>query len=78
MRLAILEVIRALTHSALLQEALADHMAAAAVAADAAGKRDMAKLIRTHSREQRVRVLELQGQLAALSETYAAAYTPEC
>lgn len=77
MRLAILETIRILTHSALLQEALADHVAAAAAEADAAGNQEMAKVFRAHGREQRVRVLELQGKLAALRDTYAAAYAPE-
>ena len=69
-------MIRALTHSVILQEALADRIAATAAEADVAGNPEVAKHFRMHGREQRVRALELQGRLAALNEQYAAVYHP--
>ncbi|MDV2985146.1 UNVERIFIED_CONTAM: hypothetical protein Q9R58_12565 [Methylobacteriaceae bacterium AG10] len=76
-RLAALEMIRALTHSALLQEALADKVMTAAADADDAGKGELARLYRAISRQRRVQALELQGRLADLNAQYAETYHPD-
>lgn len=76
-RLAALEMIRALTHSALLQEVLADQVVSAAADADDAGQVGKARLYRTIGRQRRVQALELQGRLADLNAQYAATYYPD-
>lgn len=70
MRLAALEMIRALAHSLTAEEALADRMAQIAFKADALSDPTSAEAYRNLARTHRVRAIELGGRLAVLNQHY--------
>lgn len=73
-RSAMLRVMNALSGNIVALEALADEaMRIASEFADDIGSEEMREI----GRQQRVRALELQGQLAALSAEYTARYHSE-
>ncbi|GJE52131.1 hypothetical protein GOFOIKOB_5199 [Methylobacterium tardum] len=73
-RRAMLKLIDALTNEAFRTEAIADELVRVA---EAFSGQPGADAIRDTARRQRVRALELRGQLAALRTEYAVRFLPE-
>ncbi|KMO10020.1 hypothetical protein, partial [Methylobacterium platani] len=70
-RYEMLNLMRTMANGIVAAEVVADHVAEVAAELDAAGENAAADVLRMLGRNHRVRSMELQGQLAAFSGTYA-------
>ena len=70
-RLEMLNLMQTMANNIVAVEAVAEHMAQVAADLEADGQSDTADVLRMVGRNHRVRSMELQGQLAALSADYA-------
>lgn len=73
-RYEMLNLMRTMANGLAAVEVLADQMAEVAAELDAAGDKAAADVMRILGRNQRVRSMELQDQLAATSRVYADLY----